>query len=201
MKKSRRKFIKDTGLISSSILLASNPSVASMMSQHSKATEKDTVICIFQRGAADGLHSVVPFGDPDYFRLRPNIAVTNSINLDGFFGLNPELSDLKPIWDAGDLGIIHAVGSISDSRSHFDAQDNMEYASFNKNTLRSGWLAEYLRLTASSEDTVFRAISMDDGLQKSIRGEIEALTISDLSRFDVLTHANLYQETTSSLKA
>ncbi len=200
MKKSRRKFIKDTGLISSSVLLASNPSVASMLSQHSQSTDKDLVICIFQRGAADGLHSVVPFGDPNYFNLRPQIAVNNSINLDGFFGLNPELSELKSIWDAGDLGIIHAVGSTSDSRSHFDAQDNMEYANFNKNSMRTGWLAEYLRLTRSSEDTVFRAISMDDGLQKSIRGEIEALTISDLNRFDVLTHANLYEETVSGLK-
>ena len=57
-----------------------------------------TLICLFQRGAADALNVVVPHGDAAYYRLRPNIAIarpalaagqTGAIDLDGFFGLHP----------------------------------------------------------------------------------------------------------------
>ena len=55
-----------------------------------------TLICLFQRGAADALNVVVPHGDAAYYRLRPNIAIprpslaagpAGALDLDGFFGL------------------------------------------------------------------------------------------------------------------
>ena len=65
------------------------------------------LIAIFQRGAVDGLSVVVPFGETDYYRARPSIAIgrpgsagTSAIDLDGFFGLHPRLQPLKPLWDA-----------------------------------------------------------------------------------------------------
>ena len=33
------------------------------------------LVTIFQRGAVDGLNMVVPFGDPNYYALRPTIAI------------------------------------------------------------------------------------------------------------------------------
>lgn len=200
MKTSRRKFIRDAGIITSGITLAANNSMASVLSSQLKSENTDIVINIFQRGAADGLHSVVPYGDSEYFNLRPQTAVNNSIDLNGFFGLNPDLSALKTIWDAGDLGIIHAAGSPSDSRSHFDSQDNMEYANLDKGALRVGWLAQYLSITATSDDSVFRAIALNDSIQKSIKGEVEALTITNLTGFDVKTHANLYDDSRDSIE-
>ena len=52
--------------------------------------------------------------------------VAGAIDLDGFFGLHPALAPFKPLWDRGLLAPIHAVGSPSTTRSHFDAQDYME---------------------------------------------------------------------------
>src|SRR5690242_10360117 len=70
---------------------------------------KKILVAIFQRGAADGLNIVVPYGDKDYYSLRPTLAVprpSNSgdvknaaVDLDGFFGLHPSLAPLKPIFD------------------------------------------------------------------------------------------------------
>src|SRR5215212_9515792 len=69
-----------------------------------------TLICLFQRGAADALNVVVPHGEATYYRLRPNIAIARptlgagpagAIDLDGFFGLHPSLAPLKPLWDRG----------------------------------------------------------------------------------------------------
>src|SRR2546421_3317339 len=100
--------------------------------------KKKTLICIFQRGAADGLNVVVPHGDPDLYRHRPALAIprplagkadTTSIDLDGFFGLHPALSPLVPIYKSGHLAAVHACGSPDGTRSHFDAQDFMESGS------------------------------------------------------------------------
>src|ERR1700716_1384172 len=71
------------------------------------------LIAIFQRGAVDGLSMVVPFGEDEYYRARPSIAIAGPnpgehapIDLDGFFGFNPRLQALKPLWDARQLAIV-----------------------------------------------------------------------------------------------
>src|SRR5438477_9717223 len=69
------------------------------------------LIAIFQRGAVDGLSMVVPYGESDYYRARPTIAISGprnggsdtALDLDGFFGLNPRLGPLKAIWDRREL--------------------------------------------------------------------------------------------------
>src|ERR1700720_3747959 len=75
---------------------------------------KKILVAVFQRGAADGLNIVVPHAEDRYYELRPSIAVPRpsqaanrradaAIDLDGFFGLHPSLTPLKPVWDSGHL--------------------------------------------------------------------------------------------------
>jgi uncharacterized protein (DUF1501 family) len=91
------------------------------------------LIAIFQRGAVDGLNMVIPYGEADYYALRPSIAIPKpgtpnggAIDLDGFFALHPAMSALQPYWDNASLAVVHACGSPDTTRSHFDAQDYME---------------------------------------------------------------------------
>src|SRR5579871_6499773 len=87
------------------------------------------LIVLFQRGAADALNVVVPHGERAYYAMRPSIAVPRpasgaaqtAIDLDGFFGLHPSLAPFKRLWDDGVLAPVHAVGSPSNTRSHFEA--------------------------------------------------------------------------------
>ena len=110
------------------------------------------LICLFQRGAADALNVVVPHGEQAYYRMRPSIAVprptlataNSAIDLDGFFGLHPALAPLKPLWTQGILAPVHAVGSPSSTRSHFDAQDYMESGTPDSKGTKDGWLNRYL---------------------------------------------------------
>ncbi|MDQ6769930.1 MAG: hypothetical protein M3Z54_08085, partial [Gemmatimonadota bacterium] len=98
------------------------------------APKGKVLICLFQRGAADALNIVVPHGERAYYAMRPSINIPQpsrgnpggAIDLDGFFGLHPSLAPLKPLYDRGLLAPVHAVGSPSTTRSHFDAQDYME---------------------------------------------------------------------------
>ena len=113
------------------------------------------LIAIFQRGAVDGLNMVVPFGEADYYRARPSIAIAKpgatdgAIDLNGFFGLHPRMSPFKPLWDRGELAIVHACGSHDTTRSHFDAQDYMESATPGVKNTRDGWLNRYLNASGS----------------------------------------------------
>src|SRR3954471_13022571 len=104
---SRRVFLKNSGFALVSLGFA-----PSFLARTAYATGRPAkrLIAIFQRGAVDGLSVVVPFGDADYYRARPSIALARpgstpdaAVDLDGFFGFNPRLAPLKPFWDQRSL--------------------------------------------------------------------------------------------------
>ncbi len=151
----RRFFLKSSGIALASLgaATASPTFLTRTLAQTGKTGRKKILVAIFQRGAMDGLNAVVPYGDQAYYSLRPSIAVprpksgdvATAIDLDGFFGLNPALSSFKPIYDSGQLAIIHAVGSPDNTRSHFDAQDYMEAGTPGVKSTPDGWLTRYLQ--------------------------------------------------------
>ena len=150
------------------------------------------LIAIFQRGAVDGLSMVVPFGEADYYRARPTIALARpgaadgaAIDLDGFFGFNPRLLPLKPLWDARQLAIVHACGSPDSTRSHFDAQDYMETATPGVKTTADGWLNRYLQARRDESATPFRAVSLTPQLPRLLQGRAPALAVSQLAQFGI----------------
>src|ERR1700740_1127140 len=77
------------------------------------ATRTKRLVVIFQRGAADGLNIVVPHGERAYYAMRPGINIPRKdvLDLDGFFGLDPSMAPLEPLWKARQLAIVHAAGS------------------------------------------------------------------------------------------
>lgn len=151
----------------------------------------DVLICIFQRGAMDGLSAVVPYAEPRYFESRPTIAFKEPkagdaktvLKLDDRFGLNPAMTGLKRIWDDGRLAVVHAVGSPDTSRSHFDAMDYMERGTPGRKSLDTGWLGRHIAATARATDSPFRAIGMGSMLQASLRGPIPAASLQSIADF------------------
>lgn len=168
-------------------------------------TGRKILICLFQRGAVDGLSMVAPFGDPGYFAARKEIALAEpaksastdgTIDLDGFFGLHPQLAPLAPIYKAGHLAVIHAVGSPNATRSHFDAQDFMESGVSGDKSVQGGWLNR--ALLACPEDraklaTPFRAVAMTATTPRTLQGELDTLAIPNLATFGVSAAAGLAQ--------
>lgn len=153
-----------------------------------------TLVCLFQRGAADGLNVVVPHGEEAYYAMRPTIAVARpgqpagAIDLDGFFGLHPSLAPLKPLWDQKLLAPIHAVGSPSTSRSHFDAQDFMETGTPDVKGTPDGWLNRLLAVQGTCqqcEAEPFRAVAMTPQTPRILEGPTETVAMSSLGEFSV----------------
>jgi uncharacterized protein (DUF1501 family) len=158
-----------------------------------KAQGKRLVV-IFQRGAVDGLNMVVPYGEKDYYAMRPTIAIPQSqvIDLDGFFGLHPSLASFESLYWQGHLAIVPATGSPDSSRSHFDAQDYMESGTPGFKGTADGWLnralqAEDLEGVARHrlEHTAFRAIALGSQVPRTLLGSIQAVAINNVLDFNV----------------
>src|SRR3954453_13884852 len=175
---SRRVFVKNGAFALVSLGFA--PAfLARTAKAQGRAARTKHLIAIFQRGAVDGLSVVVPFGDDEYYRARPGIAIARprssdaaAIDLDGFFGFNPRLQALKPLWDDRALAIVHACGSPDATRSHFDAQDYMETATPGVKSTSDGWLNRYLlarKDDAAATATPFRAVSLTQQLPRMLQ--------------------------------
>src|SRR5712691_788256 len=150
------------------------------------------LIAIFQRGAVDGLNVVVPFGESEYYRARPSIAIPRpnagdgaAIDLDGFFGFNPRLQTLNPLWDSRQLAIVHACGSPDSTRSHFDAQDYMETATPGVKSTGDGWLNRYLQARRDEHATPFRAVALTTQLPRMLQGTAPALAVNQIGQFGI----------------
>jgi len=157
-------------------------------------TRKKLLITIFQRGAVDGLNMVVPFGEADYYKARPSIAIARpgagdgAIDLNGFFGLHPRLSSFKPLWDRGELAIVHASGSQDTTRSHFDAQDYMESATPGIKSTRDGWLNRYLQGSGIGDQgsgNPLRGVALTRQMPRSLQGAAPALAMGSTADFTV----------------
>lgn len=191
----RRFFMKSSGLALASFGLALNaPSfLARTVEQTSARKKRKVLIAIFQRGAMDGLNAVIPYSEPEYYSLRPNIAVPRpkngeagtALDLDGQFGLHPALAPFKPIYDAGQLAIVHAVGSPDATRSHFDAQDYMEAGTPGVKSTVDGWLNRYLQSRADAQATPFRAVAMGANMPRTLQGKAPTLAINNLNDFGI----------------
>ncbi len=154
----RRQFLRSAYLVSLAGFLPSANSWA--YSAGSADPNSSKLIIILLRGAVDGLNVVVPYGDNDYYSLRPTIAVARpgnnagAIDLDGHFGMNPALEPLLPLWQSKGLAFVHASGSPDPTRSHFDAQDYMESGMPGVKMVSSGWLNRLVETLPSNQSPV-----------------------------------------------
>jgi uncharacterized protein (DUF1501 family) len=137
---------------------------------------------------------VVPYGDPYYYQNRTDISIAapsqaaganGALDLDGYFGFNPALAPLLPLYKQGHLAAIQACGSPNASRSHFESQDLMESGVDEDKSVQDGWLNRLLGCCPedAAKKTAFRAVSMTATIPRSLQGEQDSLAIRDLDTF------------------
>ncbi|MBC8002431.1 MAG: DUF1501 domain-containing protein [Opitutaceae bacterium] len=162
------------------------------------------MLFIFLRGANDGLNSIIPAGDKTIYDLvRPNIKVpVNPANFstlgqcdfptsgsgatfgyaealhtgNGFAGLHPSLKFLAPVYNAGDLALIHRVGYPRQSRSHFDSQNYWENGNPNNNLVKDGMLYRTMIESGLANTAPLTGVSVQSALPLILRGSAAAMT-------------------------
>jgi uncharacterized protein (DUF1501 family) len=172
---SRRQFLGTAAMLATTgvVLLGRHAWVARAAGGENKPQR---LIVILLRGAVDGLNVVVPYGDNHYYEYRPTIALPRRgsrvvLNLDGYFGLNPALDSLMPIWREGTLAFVHSCGSQDPTRSHFDAQAYLENGTPGIRTTADGWMNRTLgALPAPIAPTA--AISLGPVLPRILSGKM-----------------------------
>ena len=188
----RRQFLGNTAaLLTAAAVPAWLPRVAYA---HTFDSNRDVLVSIYLRGGCDGLSLCVPHAEDAYYALRPTLAVPRpnandpfaATDLDGFFGLPPAMAGLLQAYIAGDLLIVHATGSVDESRSHFDAQHFMEVGKPRDPDLFTGWLGRHLLTTAPMDpNAILRAIGINNGLQQTLAGAPQTLPIPNLGDFNL----------------
>ena len=179
---SRRRFLQALGVAGGAA--AASPLLPASVAYAQDASPGDVLVVLSLRGGVDGLSLVAPVGDPDYARLRPTIAVPGASGVptgDRLFALHPALAPLKPLWDAGRLGAVHAVGTPDGSRSHFRATEELERAAPGT-SLRTGWLDRVVGVSATG--SVLETVHLGGGvLPTLLQGPSRELTAASLRRF------------------
>ena len=103
------------------------------------------LVFVFLRGGLDALHTLIPYGDADWEKLRPTLARSlqaggGALDLDGYFGLHHALVPLAPLYRSGELLLIPAASTSYRDRSHFDGQNLLENGSGKPYGAPTGWL-------------------------------------------------------------
>lgn len=196
---SRRVFMKQGAMAVFAAGLGGIPSflakAANRVQSVAPFQRKKTLVCIFQRGAMDGLMALSPYNDPFLKAARPSLFMSPAqtegkmLDLDGQFALHPAFESFEPLFREGRLAMVHGVGSPNTTRSHFDAQDYMETGTpFTKST-ESGWLNRAAALL-NKEASPFRSVSMTGALPRSFYGHESALAINNLQEFAISMRGN-----------
>jgi uncharacterized protein (DUF1501 family) len=187
----RRVFLKSSGLALVAFGAAPAALLRAATTTARRTQRQRTLVVLFQRGACDGLNTVVPYADPAYARLRPNIAIPaprgasqdTALDLDGYFGLHPALAPLLPLWKEGRLAAVQAIGSPDATRSHFDAQDFMESGTPGRKATEDGWMNRATRANPARDATPFRAVALTPTLPRALQGRAPAVAMASLRDF------------------
>lgn len=177
-------------------LLAAGASLSQAAPAAAAGAPTRTLVVVFQRFAADWINMLVPYGDPDYAKLRPNLKVTNSVRLDSFFGLNPGLSALKPLWDNGRLGFVTATGWVpreARDRSHFFAQSIAEAGA--RSGVNEGWLGRAMQRDAGAGG-IWSALAAESSIPASFQGYPGTIAVRDFAAY---THGSVMGDDATTL--
>lgn len=141
------------------------------------APEKDRSILVLVQlaGGNDGLNTLVPFEDDDYYRLRPTLGIAKDkvLRTGDSHGLHPVCTALHGLFESGKLAIVQNVGYPNPNRSHFRSTEIWETASASDEYAATGWIGRYLDNScagqpADSHDPV--AIHISNGVPQSFSG-------------------------------
>lgn len=143
-------------------------------------------------GGNDGLNTIIPYSNSTYRSLRPQIsfldtelkdAAGNSTIISNEFGLNPALSEIKALYDQGNVAFINGVGYPNPNLSHFESED-IWYTGSPENPSGLGWLGKYADQKLGSQAGLVGA-ALGNSLSKALASE--DVVIPSISNFNNYT--------------
>ena len=182
----RRNFLTLTGTFTGGALLLPN-FLHAFGTTNEIITGEQSVVFIQLNGGNDGLNTFIPFENPLYYDLRPNIGIAKDkvISKTNGMGFHPALKDFTTIQQNGHLTIIQNVGYPEPNRSHFRSQEIWQTASDSTEFLNEGWLGRYLDIQCKDHQPT-AGINLDAIDNLAFKGkQPNSITIKDPNRFKI----------------
>ena len=190
MNLSRRSVLRTA--TSGAVFAAVTPGLKVAFAQQAPA--KDILIVLYLRFGSDGLQMIAPAGDPNYISNRPTIRVPTTGNNPGLgvgtlqgtdFFLHPSTTELKALYDAKSLAIVHAAGMRMQERSHFACQELLELGvNQDELTPSDGWLTRHLKSLSGTRPQL-GTIALSTNNPESLLGFNGSIAIANASSFTV----------------
>jgi len=135
-------------------------------------------------GGNDGLNTVVPFGDPAYYRARPNLGIPDRtvLKVGEGFGFHPSMVGFERLYKDGLMAVVHGCGYDHPSLSHFSSMSFWHTGVPNSGE-PLGWLG---RLADDTYDPAIHNVIVNIGNSQSLAvrsGRHSPLVFDDPARF------------------
>lgn len=146
----RREFLtwtgKGIGLLAFSQFAPSFLVQSTLAATPSPEKDRSILVLVQLAGGNDGLNTVIPYENPEYYRLRPTIGIKkeDALRLDDTLGLHPSLIALHELMKDGRASIIQNVGYPNPNHSHFRSSEIWETGSDSNQFLPTGWIGRFL---------------------------------------------------------
>ena len=196
---SRRQFIKSSfgsvaiGLVMPKLLLGGSKGVAG-----ASGAGRKILVIVQLAGGNDGLNTVIPYTDPNYYQLRPNLgfpqaelvdASGNSTVITSQLGFHPSLSEIKALYDQKQAAVVLGVGYPNPNLSHFLSMDIWETADPTGNS-GEGWIGKYADIALAGASGL-PAASVGGLLPKALFSpNVVIPSITDFGSYNFLTDPN-----------
>ena len=148
-------------------------------------SEKDPVLVLVELGGGnDYVNTVVPYADPSYYDSRDVLRIDADavLKLDEKLGLNPNMGQLKEVYEAGNMAVVHGVGYENPSRSHFRSMDIWQTCEPEK-VGTEGWIGRAARDIDPGGENPVGVVSIGYGLpQALVVPGVPVASVSDLSQ-------------------
>jgi uncharacterized protein (DUF1501 family) len=136
-----------------------------------KAETERRLVFVIQRGAADGLSTLAPIGDPAYSGLRGSLIpeLADQPKLGGLFALHPALKEVGALYGAKQALFAQAVASPYRDRSHFDGQNVLETGGALPYDRKDGWMNRLLGMLPAG---TARGLAISATIPTALRGDV-----------------------------
>ena len=158
---------------------------AGALAQRPEGAYDRLLVLVELKGGNDGLNTVVPYADGEYYALRPRLGIPRDqvLQLDAATGLHPALEPLLALWKNRELAVVQSVGYPAANLSHFRSIEIWETASKSSEYLSEGWLARTFAAVPTPRSFAADGVIVGGAQMGPFAGGTRAIALTDTAQF------------------
>ena len=152
------------------------------------------LVLVNLNGGNDGLNCIVPHGNPQYYQMRPSLAIPASdvLAIDSTLGFNPKMQSLKAMYDKGMVAIVQGVGYPNADHSHFRSSEIWQTGVPDRYE-HTGWAGRYLDEAGLPDNNLFKGVAVSQVLPEAlVSNRTDVPTISNLGSYGLMANREAF---------